>query len=209
MVSTKRLFGLMSARTERVVAVGKRIFRRKGYRPATMDDLGRALGILKGSLYHHIDSKEALLYRIIADTGQAVRGRAEEIRRLELPIADRLYSAILSHVRFFGEDPDGMALFLNEFSNLKPRHRNEVRRIMHDYEDVFRSLIQEGIKAGIFRSEVDPKIVVHGILGMCNWLGRWYDPKGPVPLEEIGKIFAELALKGLCTNATASPRDDR
>ena len=193
----------MSARAERVVAVAKRIFRRKGYRRATMDDLGRALGVLKGSLYHHIESKETLLYRIIAETGQAVRGRAEEIRRLELPIAERLYSGILSHVLFFGEDPEGMALFLNEFSNLKPRHRNEVRRIMRDYEEVFSSLVQEGMKAGAFRRDVDPKIVVYGILGMCNWLGRWYDPQGPVPLEGIGKIFANLVLKGLCPNEAA------
>ncbi len=196
-----------SARTEHVVAVAKRIFRRKGYRQATMDDLGRALGILKGSLYHHIESKEALLYRIIAETGQAVRGRAEAIRRFELPIADRLYSAILSHVRFFGEDPDGMALFLDESSNLKQRDRAEVRRIMREYEEVYLSLIHEGMKAGVFRSSVDPKIVVYGILGMSNSLRGWYDPKGAVSLEEIGKILADLVLKGLCTNEASSSYD--
>jgi TetR/AcrR family transcriptional regulator, cholesterol catabolism regulator len=193
-----------SARTEHVVAVAKRMFRRKGFRQATMDDLGRALGILKGSLYHHIDSKEALLYRIISETGQAVRGRAEAIRRLEVSIAERLHAAIVSHVRFFGDDPDGMALFLDESANLKQRNRAEVRRIMREYEDVYISLIREGMKAGVFRTVVDPKIVVYGILGMTNGLRSWYDPRGPVPLEDIGEAFADLVLKGLCENQAAS-----
>lgn len=196
-----------SARTEHLITVAKRLFCRKGYRQATMDDLGRALGILKGSLYHHIDSKEALLYRIISETGQAVRGRAEAIRRLELSIADRLYAAIVSHVRFFGEDPDGMALFLDESSNLKQRNRAEVRRIMREYEDVYVSLIREGMKAGVFRGDADPKIVVYGILGMTNGLRHWYDAKGPVPLEDIGKTLADLVLEGLRESGASSTHD--
>jgi len=43
------------------------VFRTKGYHAATMQDIADAVGILKGSLYHHFESKEEVLYLIVKE----------------------------------------------------------------------------------------------------------------------------------------------
>ena len=42
-------------------------FRTKGYHAATVRDIADEVGILKGSLYHHFDSKEDLLYLVVKE----------------------------------------------------------------------------------------------------------------------------------------------
>ncbi|MDO3636100.1 hypothetical protein Q2100_10135 [Mycolicibacterium sp. KC 300] len=50
-----------------------------------------------------------------------------------------------------------------------------------------------------FRSDLDSRLVLLGILGMHNWIHRWYAPGGRNTLAQIGDTFAELVLSGVRT----------
>src|SRR4051794_26547784 len=52
------------AREEEILAAAARIFREKGYHGASVRDIAESVGLLKGSLYHYIRSKEELLARL-------------------------------------------------------------------------------------------------------------------------------------------------
>src|SRR6266849_2777793 len=56
---------------------------------------------------------------------------------------------------------------------------------------IFEQCYQEGVRAGVF-SDLDVHAVVGGILGMCNWLHQWYDPRGRVKPDEITTLYADL-----------------
>ena len=60
-----------------------RIFYERGYANASVQDVAEALGILKGSLYHYIDTKEDLLFRLLDETQDEVHGILEEIDALD------------------------------------------------------------------------------------------------------------------------------
>ena len=55
------------ATLEDIVAAAAKVFRTKGYHAATVRDIADEVGILKGSLYHHFDSKEELLYLVVKE----------------------------------------------------------------------------------------------------------------------------------------------
>ena len=56
---------LNETRWEEVLAVSSKVFEEKGYRGATLQDIATRLGLLKGSLYYYIQSKEDLLFEIL------------------------------------------------------------------------------------------------------------------------------------------------
>jgi AcrR family transcriptional regulator len=55
------------ATREAIIEAAARVFQTKGYHAASVQDVADAVGILKGSLYHHIESKEELLYLIVKE----------------------------------------------------------------------------------------------------------------------------------------------
>jgi TetR/AcrR family transcriptional regulator, cholesterol catabolism regulator len=55
------------ARQDDIIAAAARVFRDKSYHAATVQDIADEVGILKGSLYHHVQSKEELLYLVVKE----------------------------------------------------------------------------------------------------------------------------------------------
>lgn len=66
-----------------------------------------------------------------------------------------------------------------------------------NYGKTLLAIIEEGVTGGVFRSDLDPRLVMLGILGMYNWIHRWYVPGGRNSLTEIGGAFAAMVLSGL------------
>jgi hypothetical protein len=75
--------------------------------------------------------------------------------------------------------------------------RIAMRRIWKDYERLWTRLVAEGQRAGAFRAIGDPKMLAFGILGLCNWMARWYDPKKGAPIGELVKTYTALISAGL------------
>lgn len=74
-----------------LIEVSLSLFRSKGYRRTSMADIGRATGLLKGSIYHHFPNKERLLIEVIQHViGLFEDGVFTEARRPELTEKQRL-----------------------------------------------------------------------------------------------------------------------
>src|SRR6267143_4015796 len=87
------------ANLEEIVAAAAKVFQTKGYHAATVQDIADAVGILKGSLYHHhVKSKEDLLYLIVEEPIARIYERMAEIVAGELPAGEKLRRAILAHL---------------------------------------------------------------------------------------------------------------
>lgn len=59
------------------------------------------------------------------------------------------------------------------------------------------TIVEQGVVSGVFRNDLDPRLVMLGILGMHNWIHRWYVPGGRNSLTEIGDAFTAMVLSGL------------
>jgi AcrR family transcriptional regulator len=55
-----------------IIAAAAKMFQTTGYHAATVQDIADAVGILKGSLYHHVKSKEDLLYLIVLTSKRSI-----------------------------------------------------------------------------------------------------------------------------------------
>jgi len=189
------------ANLEDIIAAAAKVFQTKGYHAATVQDIADAVGILKGSLYHHFKSKEDLLYLIVKEPIARLYERMTDIASSDLPASEKLRRAIRTQLEAFDQHHPHLFVYLRERDEMKRRFREQFKLSPKQYERCWQQILREGMKSGEFRPDLDVQVVSYGLLGMLNWLHNWYDPRGRLSVREVGDQLAALALAGLAAPA--------
>jgi AcrR family transcriptional regulator len=176
-----------------------RLFSERGYHGTSMQHLGDALGLQRGSLYAHIGSKEDLLYDVVEEGARHFLERASAAAGDDAPAAERLRRLLVGHIETAVEHLDAATVFLNEWRYLSEGLRQAVQEERDRYESIVRNIIEEGIASGEFRQDADIRFAARLVLSAGNWTFAWYRPGGELSATEIGEGFATLVLKGLET----------
>jgi len=185
------------ATLDEIVSAAAKVFRTKGYHAATVRDIAEEVGILKGSLYHHFESKEALLYLVVKEPIAQMYRTMAEIAAAEGTAAEKLRRAISAHLDAFDRHYPHLFVYLREREAVKRRFREMIGFSPKEYEQCWQQILRQGVENGEFRSDLDIQVTSYGLLGMLNWLYKWYDPQGRLKVQEVAKQFTSLALAGL------------
>jgi AcrR family transcriptional regulator len=177
-------------------AAATRLFRQRGFHATSMQDLGEALGMNRGSLYHYISAKDELLWTILTRALDLLEERVLPILDSEAPAVDRLTGAIREHLRVAADHADELSLIQIEWRALDRGRQAEMIRRRDRYEARWRAALEAGITDGSLRA-FDVRLAGIGILSACNWFTQWYRPGGPSSVDEIADAYAELFLGGL------------
>lgn len=173
------------------------LFGERSYPVVGMRDIGEAVGLLPGSLYVHISSKEDLLLRIVDRGVRNYLDRIEPIAESAAPAAERLRAAIRAHVEVLAATLEQTRVTFNQWMFLGPANRHQVIELRRRYEAAFSTIIRDGIEAGQFRAVRSPRLSVLATIGMLNAVAQWYSPQGPMSPDEIGDALADHVLLGL------------
>lgn len=192
------------SRWDEIIAVSARLFREKGYRATTMDDIASELNVTKPALYYYIKTKHDLLYAICKSAIERLMEGMNSIVSEQDDIEEQLRRLISWHVNMFSERGDVITVYLAEESELPEEERGFIRSKSRDYEAIYRQLLERGIEEGRFR-DLDVPMVVRAVSGMCNWLFAWYKQDGPSTADDIAEIFFDLIMKG-CIGKQAEGR---
>src|SRR5215510_4235793 len=187
----------------RVFEVAAEVFHRKGYDNTSMSDVATAAGLTKAGLYHHVSSKESLLYTIL-DSGLDLT-ESYVIKPLE-KISDplqRLSTMIDLHLRLVLEERNlEVTGLLHECKTLSTADRNRINRRKKEYVRTATKLIADVLKKYDIEN-VDPKLAAFALLGMLNWTYQWYNASGSKSPEEIVSSFQHIFLQGILGKAWA------
>ncbi|HLV91247.1 MAG: TetR family transcriptional regulator [Acidimicrobiales bacterium] len=179
-----------------VVAAAGRLFASRGYHGTSMRDLGRELGMLGGSLYAHVDSKQDLLVEVVGEGAELFDAVAARAVATPGTAADRLRAFVEGHVGVVIDNLDVVRTYLNEARALDDVRRARVLAARDRYEGVLREILTEGAADGSFGPDVD-KIDAIFILSVLNALERWYHPDGPVDRESLVRRILRFIEDGL------------
>src|SRR3954470_12782191 len=105
-------------RFQQIVDAAAELFRTKGYAATSIQDIADANGLLKGSLYHYVDSKEDFLYRIIHGVYTEAVADIQRVVELEAEPEDRLAAFVRAHVNFTLTHLTAYTVRLREFHHL-------------------------------------------------------------------------------------------
>lgn len=184
-------------RLEEVLQSAANIFFAKGFHATSIEDVARDVGMLKGSLYYYIKSKDDLLFQLLLagiEDGDAFIARQIDPSRDPVEQLDR---AIRAQIDYIIQNKVPFGLFLHEFDSLSGKRQHKLISVMSRYNSRFVELVRRGQQQGKL-IDGEPWLIVNGILGMCNWLYRWYDTDHVSGPEQIKQVFLRMILRGIC-----------
>lgn len=171
------------------------VFAERGYDGASMDDVARAAGITKASIYHHVTGKEALLERglkraldalfAILDEPAARDGRAFD--RLRFIVA-RVSETTLELL------PELTVLFRVRGTSPIQRDALERRRA---FDRIATDLIHRSQEEGDLRRDFDARLIARLIFGMSNSVVEWYRPGRSAAGRGLTETLVTLLFDGL------------
>ena len=189
---------------DQVLRTAADLFRERGYRATTLDDIVARLGMSKASLYTYFHAKEEMLAAISRQTIATFTRELSLVLRSDLAPEDKLRRVVRDHVRFVIANRSFLTVFFSEEANLPPRLARALAAQKDRYDKGVESVVVEGVRRGVFR-DVPPRLVVFGLLGMLNWLYKWYNPRGRWGAEEISAGFLSLVEGGLLRRQGGGP----
>ncbi len=180
----------------RILRAAAALFHAHGFEGTSMKQIAAVAGIQKSSVYHHFPSKQDLLFDILSHTVDEAMGGLQEIARSDRPARERIRLAVRHHIVNLVNDLDNVACFVEEGKALAPEHHAAHVAKRDAYERCFRQIIEDGVAWGEFRP-VDVRLAGFAILGMCNWMVRWYHPGGPNTPDEVATHLGDFAVAAL------------
>lgn len=187
----------MPARDAELVRIAAEMFRRRGYDATSVSDLAAAFGITKGSVYHYIDSKEDLLFRICKAAHDDAHPIIEAVERMEGPAIARLEHFLRETATSNARNVANIAVYYRDLGRLTGDRKATISLERRRYEQLLVRLIEEGKVAGEIDPAMPTKVVSANLLAQVIWLYTWYrEDVGPPP-DELGRWVARLALDGV------------
>jgi AcrR family transcriptional regulator len=177
--------------------VAIQLFSAKGYPVIGMRDLSEAVGILPGSLYSHIQSKEKLLLDIVKSGVENFTTAISPIVDSPLPADVRLRRSIQAHMRVLAVSLDQTRVTFHQWHYLSATNRASMIESRQSYENLFTRLVDDGIAEGTLREMARRKASVLSIIGTLGSATEWFSPTGPGSPDQIGDAIADVMLLGL------------
>src|SRR5205823_5655681 len=165
----------MSSRRDDLTRIAARLFAEKGYHGTSTSDLAAAMGVKKGSLYAHIQSKADLLWEVARDGAEAFHAALDEVPD-ELPATERIRLALRAHLRVVSRQLDVATVFVREWRYLEGERREAFLAERRRYEERFRALFREGRELGGLRTDLDDATATLLALSAANWAYTWLRP---------------------------------
>jgi TetR/AcrR family transcriptional regulator, cholesterol catabolism regulator len=189
----------MSTRKSELTRQAARLFAEKGYHGTSIGDLAEAMGVQKGSLYAHIESKADLLWEVARDGATAFHAALDSVPD-ELKATEKIRLALRAHLRVVAEQLEIATVFIREWRYLEGPRRDEFLGERRRYEERFRVLFREGRELGELRTDLDDATATLLALSAANWAYTWLRPRADT--DELADRLFTAMLDGMRGYAT-------
>jgi AcrR family transcriptional regulator len=182
-------------RRDEIVQTAMKLFAEKGYSETSTKDIGDEIGLLAGSLYYHIRSKEDLLYEMLLELHTvALNEMRANIATGGDPIS-RLRRLVRAHV--FSSDVPRIRLFSTEFRHLNGERHENILSMRREYQGYVIGLIEEAMEEGLCDPDVNARAMAMAILGLLNSMPQWLHPGDPKKRDDVADSVDRLVVGGL------------
>lgn len=192
-------------RDREVLKAATLVFYRRGYADATVQDVADALGMLKGSLYYYIKSKEELLYRLALEVHDDVDGLLSEVMALEgLSALERIQEFVARQVEYNVRKLEAISVYHHDVHHLSKPLRSEVVQRWRAHQAVLISLIERAQRDGDVPEDLDAFILAQSVFATMIWIYRWYRPSSSVDIKTLRDTCVAFVTSGITKRPAAA-----
>lgn len=183
------------SRWEDVVAAAAKVFSEKGFGGSSLEDVAREVGMLKGSLYNYISSKEDLLFAVVTPPARRLLDQARQLSETDLPASEKLRRLTRTHVEIIHEYFPYVNVYVHEIVGRQVSE--EWSEMDREYLRLLEGILAEGEKQGLFSPGLPRHVAALSLVGALNWMTRWYRPGDPAAAQAIADQITDVFLSGL------------
>ncbi|HUO74004.1 MAG TPA: TetR/AcrR family transcriptional regulator [Solirubrobacteraceae bacterium] len=187
-----------SARDD-ILRVFAEMVARNGYAETSIGDVAAVLGLSKGTVVYHFNSKLELLEEVHLDYIRRGLAQAHYVLASLPTASSQLAGIVYALLKAHRDDRPATIAFLREivrFTDGAPKKAVAAPR--DAYTSLVRGILSRGMQSGEFRMD-DPELVTFQVFAMCNYTWTWYRPDGRRSIEEIARSYIRTLLIGLAT----------
>jgi AcrR family transcriptional regulator len=185
-------------RDDEVLDAAARVFARRGYADASVQDVADELGILKGSLYHYIKMKEDLLFWLLEEVHRDVETILEEVAAAEgLAPLERLALYVRRQVLYNLDNLERISIYYHDVDSLSEERLNSILARRRTHERFITGLIKEAQEQGAADPSADPRILANCLFATIIWTYRWYKPNGRISRQAIAEHCERFVVRGV------------
>ncbi|HEX4702129.1 MAG TPA: TetR/AcrR family transcriptional regulator [Pseudonocardiaceae bacterium] len=189
-----------SERRAELLALAATMFAERGFVSTTVRDIADAAGILSGSLYHHFDSKDSMVDEILRGFLDELFGSYREIIAGGLDPKATLRAVVVASFECIDRRHAEVAIFQNESKYLAQFERFGYLADRNvEFRKLWIGLIEEGVRAGVFRSGLDVEVVYRFVRDTVWVAVRWYRPGGTLSARAVADQYLAILLDGIAS----------
>src|SRR3954454_5261381 len=196
--------GTPATRRDELLAIAARLFDERGFKNTTVRDIADAAGILSGSLYHHFDSKEAMVDELLDTFQTELWKEYDAIEASDLSPRAKLEAVVRASFDAIDHHHSEVAIFQNDAAHLVTFERFAyLDERNNKFRQLWLGLLEAGVAAGELRSDLDVELV-YRFLRDTVWVAvRWYRPGGELSPSDVADQYLTILLEGIAKGTSS------
>jgi TetR/AcrR family transcriptional regulator, cholesterol catabolism regulator len=186
-----------SQRFRSILERAARLIFQRGFEATSMAEIAKACGMTKAGLYHHVETKEALLLAIMQYGMDLFEEMViDRVTHIEDPL-ERLRATMAHNVALVTHDSSKeVTIILHEHQTLTGAAQKEINARKKKYVRFLEAAFREAIERGQIR-RVDPTLATFSFLGTVLWTYKWYRADGKLDPAQLSEGMIDLFFAGL------------
>jgi AcrR family transcriptional regulator len=189
-------------RHEQILTIAAGLFARKGVAATTVREIADEVGILSGSLYHHFDSKEAMVDQILAPYLRDLRAAYQPVLSSDADPRAKLRDLVVASLQVVEAHPHATEIYQSDVNYLSQFERfGYLIAAAAEVRQAWLDVISDGVARGAFRADLEPSIT-YRLMRDAIWLSvRWFRPTRDYPLARFAEDCTSMFLDGVALPA--------
>src|SRR5215813_3912059 len=192
---------------QQIIDAAVKVFARKGYFNSRVSDVAREAGIAAGTIYLYFDTKQEILVTLFREK---MAGFVSALRRAiaeEQDTVAKLRRLVRLHFEILEDNPDLAEVVQLELRQGQKLFRGPASQEIATYFALISSVLDEGVAAGRFRSDLPVKVATKMLFGAMDQLATsWVLGKRGYRLADTADAVADIFVQGIAAPRTADPQ---
>jgi len=185
---------------QQIIEAAVRIFARNGYYNSRVSDIAKEAGIASGTIYLYFKTKDEILVTLFREKMAEFVATVRKAIAAEPDAVAKLRRLIALHFKLLEDHSEMAEVVQVELRQGQKFFRGASANEVSGYFDLISSVLEEGMAAGMFRSDLPVKTVRKVLFGAMDQMATsWVLGKRGYKLSETAEAVADIFLKGLAT----------
>lgn len=194
---------------ELILEAALKVFSRRGFAQATIQDIAAEADIGKGTIYEYFRSKDDIIRNSWTAFMHLMGSQLEEILAAPLSSSEKLRNVLAAFLEIiYGDDAEGVRIMFNFWAEAMRDTSQantmfvEMNRYYGIYRETMASVLEQGVSEGVFRSGLNTLATASTLIGMLDGLlAQWILDPEALDYRGMSEEITELVMRGIASPA--------